>query len=248
MRGSTGRKENGVIVLHEGDRISTDTAYVAPVKFKIVAMTDSTDIRIGYAADQIIFSWHDDPDQLRIDGGPADGRYMKGVGRVPTKRWVEIELLVLPGSLRVAVDGKERYQTEADFSHVNEPLSIFQGAGSVIKVKSVTVETLSASTSSADHDSTAAAAAAAAPVADSATLDIKAFIDGTDIVQVTSAGLIWTHKDWAWPEKVTVNGVGWKPQHRNVLGTTGKLAFLRNVDLTRAQVLEKTGCGDCAGT
>jgi len=139
MKGSTGKTESGVIVLHEGDRIDTSAAFAVPVTFRITAMTDGTDIRIAYAADQMIFNWRPNETQLRIDGGPAGGRYLNGAGNIPKNQWVELTLEVLPDSLTIRVDGRQRYRTAADFSHVNQSLSIFQGEGSTVRVKSVLV-------------------------------------------------------------------------------------------------------------
>jgi hypothetical protein len=55
-------------------RRDTPQVFEAPVEFTIVAKTDSTN-RTGYAADQVMFNWELDPRQLRVDGGPAEGRY-----------------------------------------------------------------------------------------------------------------------------------------------------------------------------
>jgi hypothetical protein len=125
MQGKTSGKEPGVVLLRKGDRIATESSYKPPVAFRIVAQTESTDIRIGYAADQIIFNWQDDPNQLRIDGGPANGRHKPGAGAVPTKTWVTIGLVVRPDSMTISVDGEERQVVKADFSAVDQRLSIF---------------------------------------------------------------------------------------------------------------------------
>ena len=138
MRGSTGREANGSIVLQDPDRIDTDAAFRAPVTFKITLMTNG-DTRLAYAADQIIFNWPIDENQLRIDGGPAGGSALSGAGAIPKNKWVEITLTVLPDSLTIAVDGDMRYRVRNDFSHVNQSLSIFCASGSVVTVKSVIV-------------------------------------------------------------------------------------------------------------
>ena len=142
MRGDTSRHDpDGSIVLQGNERITTPQRFSPPVDFLIVAQTDSTNIRIAYAADQIIFNWEINPDQMRIDGGPANGRHTDGAGRIPVKQWVTIELTVLPDSMRILTDGKQRFFTNADFSQVNQSLTIFPQNGSTIKVKSVTEST-----------------------------------------------------------------------------------------------------------
>jgi hypothetical protein len=135
-RGDVDRRENGAIVLHDREKMYTADTFSPPVAFRIVAMTDSTDIRIKYAADQIIFNWSDNPNELRIDGGPAGGRHTAGAGKVPVKAWVEIDLVVLPDTMIISADGKERFRTNADFSQVDMPLLIFP-SGSVVRVKSI---------------------------------------------------------------------------------------------------------------
>jgi hypothetical protein len=136
MTGDTSRKEDDAIVLREGERISSREKFSTPVSFKIVAMTDS-DLRIGCAADQIIFNWKNRPTELRIDGGPANGRHRPGLGSIPVNEWVEIGVDVTRDRLRVHVNGKLITAWKANFSGMTFPVSVFQGDGSTIKVKSV---------------------------------------------------------------------------------------------------------------
>jgi hypothetical protein len=49
--------ENGIVILKQGDRIKTPETFTPPVVFRIVAETEKNDIRLAYAADQIIFNW-----------------------------------------------------------------------------------------------------------------------------------------------------------------------------------------------
>src|SRR5580658_10087818 len=59
------------IVLEGLDRLVSPDLFRPPVEITIVAKTDSTNLRIGYAADQVIFNWEENLDQLRVNGGPA---------------------------------------------------------------------------------------------------------------------------------------------------------------------------------
>jgi clan AA aspartic protease (TIGR02281 family) len=77
-------------------------------------------------------------------------------------------------------------------------------------------------------------------------LEIKAMIDGSDMITVTPAGLAWSHKSWQWPSVVQVNGVDWNPKLETILPSTGPLAFLKQVDLSGAKVLEQNGRGGIA--
>src|SRR5688572_27141740 len=55
------------IMLQEGDRLTTPGAFRPPVEINVLAKTDSTNIRLAYAADQLIFNWENDLEQLRVD-------------------------------------------------------------------------------------------------------------------------------------------------------------------------------------
>lgn len=137
VKGTNARVEKGVVFIKDPGRIQTPESFQPPIDFRVVVQTDSTNIRIAYACGQMIFNWEDNPDELRLDGGPADGRHQGGAGRVPVKQWVTIDMKVLPDSLTVFVDGKQRYQTAADFSKVSMPFAIFPAAGSTIQVRSI---------------------------------------------------------------------------------------------------------------
>ena len=48
-----------------------------------LAKTDSTNLRLAYAADDLVFNWESDPTTLRVNGGPANGKDKKGAGAIP---------------------------------------------------------------------------------------------------------------------------------------------------------------------
>jgi hypothetical protein len=136
MEGQTGGTDKGVVLLKRGDRIATVESFKAPVAFRMVVQTDSTDFRIAYAARQIIFNWETSESELRIDGGPASGHHKRGAGSVPKKTWVTIDLVVTADLMALSVDGELRHSVKADFSHVDEHLSILAHV-SPLMVKSV---------------------------------------------------------------------------------------------------------------
>ena len=73
-RGLNGKE----IVLNNDNRLVTPMTFKPPVEINITAKTDLTNLRIGYAADQVIFNWEMDPTQLRVVGGPANGKHNPG--------------------------------------------------------------------------------------------------------------------------------------------------------------------------
>lgn len=66
------------VQLKKNEAIATKATFTPPVDILIVAKTDSTNLRIGYAADQVIFNWERSQQHLRVDGGPANGKHKAG--------------------------------------------------------------------------------------------------------------------------------------------------------------------------
>jgi hypothetical protein len=133
------------IVLEGGDRLNTPNTFRPPVEITIVAKTDSTNLRIGYAADQVIFNWEMDREQLRVDGGPADGRHKAGAGSIPAGKFVTIRWLVTATNQAIYVGDRLRFEHSGDYSNINKCVSVFPAGGSKVTVKSISVRRLSSS-------------------------------------------------------------------------------------------------------
>ena len=127
-------------VLTGDARFTTPQTYRPPVEITIVAKTDSHDLRMSYAADQVIFNWADDKTQLRVDGGPADGQQQACARNIPTDKFVTIRWKVTPTEQSIYVDGQLRFLHSGDYSQINNYVSVFPAVGSVVTVKSVTVK------------------------------------------------------------------------------------------------------------
>lgn len=136
--------QNG-IVLEGRDRLNTPNTFRPPVEITIVAKTDSTNLRIGYAADQVIFNWEMNREQLRVDGGPAEGRHKAGAGSIPTGKFVTIRWLVTATNQSIYVNDKLRFEHSGDYSNINKCVSVFPAEGSKVTVKSISVKQLSPS-------------------------------------------------------------------------------------------------------
>lgn len=132
----------GGIVLTGNDRLSTPNTFRPPVEIRLVAQTDSTNLRLAYAADQIIFNWELDREQLRVDGGPADGCHKSGRGSIPMRKDVTIRWIVTPGSQSLYVDDDLRFEHLGDYTKVDRCVTVFPAAGSRVVVKSLQVKEL----------------------------------------------------------------------------------------------------------
>ena len=129
-----------------GQQLTTTCSFRPPVEITVVAKTEDTNLRLAYAADQIIFNWELDRSQLRIDGGPANGKHKMGAGAIPIREYVTVRWLVTPSMQSVYVDGELRFQDSGDYSEINRPVTVFAAEGSTIVVKSIVVRRLSQAT------------------------------------------------------------------------------------------------------
>jgi hypothetical protein len=130
------------IVLKDPERLSTLGRFKPPVEIVIVVKTDSTNLRMAYAADQVIFNWEIAREELRVDGGPADGRHKAGAGLIPPDKYVTIRWSVTPRHQAIYVDDELRYEQEGDYSGIDKIVSVFPAVGSRVTVKSIKVKQL----------------------------------------------------------------------------------------------------------
>lgn len=133
-------------VLTGNQRLSTPRAYRPPVEITVVAKTDSTNLRLAYAADQIIFNWELNQWQLRVDGGPANGHHKMGAGHIPKGKYVTIRWVVTTTHQAIFVDGQLRFEDAGDYSGINRPVTVFPANGSTVSVRSIMVRPIPDST------------------------------------------------------------------------------------------------------
>ena len=127
-------------MLQGDDRLSTPNTFRPPVAISIVAKTDSNNLRMSYAADQVIFNWEDNPTQLRVDGGPGNGQHKDGAGAIPAGKYVTIRWVVTPQHQAIYVNNELRFEHNGNYSAINKCVSIFPAMGSTVTVKSINVE------------------------------------------------------------------------------------------------------------
>jgi hypothetical protein len=131
------------VVLKGSDRFDTNRKYRPPVEITVVAKTDSTNLRLAYAANQIIFNWEQDQSQFRVNGGPADGLHKAGAGLIPAGEYVNIKWIVTEQYQEIYVNGESRYRHEGDYSQIDRFVSVFPANGSTVTLKDLQVQPLS---------------------------------------------------------------------------------------------------------
>ena len=129
------------IELTSKDCLTTPGTFQPPVEITIVAKTDSHDLRMAYAADQVIFNWGDNPHELRVDGGPANGLHKAEAGEIPTGKYVSIRWVVTANKQAIYVNNELRYEHQGDYSQINRAVSVFP-VDSKVTVKSIQVRRL----------------------------------------------------------------------------------------------------------
>ncbi|MGC3989864.1 MAG: hypothetical protein QM796_09345 [Chthoniobacteraceae bacterium] len=123
-------------------RVTTKASFRPPLEITIVARTDSKNLRMSYAADEVIFNWERNEDELRVDGGPANGDHQGGKGRIPTNTDVTIRWVVTQDSQQIYVNDDLRFEHHGDYARINNPISIFSGDDSKVTVTSIKTKPL----------------------------------------------------------------------------------------------------------
>lgn len=128
--------------LKADEMITTKATFKPPVEILVEAKTDSTNLRLGYAADQLIFNWELAKAQLRIDGGPAGGTAKNGAGLIPINKYVLVRWVLTPKKQSIYVDGQMRFEHSGNYADLDKPVSVFSAHGAVVTVKSLKVKQL----------------------------------------------------------------------------------------------------------
>ncbi|MCC6695193.1 MAG: carboxypeptidase regulatory-like domain-containing protein [Candidatus Hydrogenedentes bacterium] len=159
VRGCKVEQRDGHVVLTApfGDQfyIETKDQFRPPFRVKTRAMTDSLNLRLYYCGypGQMIFNWEAEGrhDELRISH-PKERRLVAGLwaategvkcnGAISPNEWHDIEWEIRADSMRVLVDGEERFAGEVDYSDCEGTLGIGPAWGSTVTVESFKVEVL----------------------------------------------------------------------------------------------------------
>jgi hypothetical protein len=140
-------KQEQEIVLKgpNGDRafILTAREYKPPFALRIVAKTDSKNLRLYYHLGMVIFNWEGNEEELRIhDPLTSEAIGVADKGKIEPDKYHDIVWEFYADGMRVLVDGKERARKLGDYEKLEAPLGIGPAFGSVITMKSFRVEPL----------------------------------------------------------------------------------------------------------
>jgi hypothetical protein len=156
------RRERGYMRLtspaNDNTWAMTIKEYATPLRIRLRARTDSTNIRLRYGFGGVIFNWEAGPDQLVIADllrpGERFEEFIHGKGRLSTAEWHDIVWEIDTGVTRVFADGKLLYTGAGDFSPLSAPVCVGPAWGSTVDVASLVIEPMkSADAAEPDRDS-----------------------------------------------------------------------------------------------
>ncbi|TLD70142.1 hypothetical protein FEM03_13185 [Phragmitibacter flavus] len=135
-------KRSKPVRLKDSGSITTQSSFKPPIEILVEAKTDSTNLRLSYAADQLIFNWERDRHQLRVDGGPANGRHKFGAGYIPENKYVKIRWVVTKDKQSIYVNEELRFEHSGDYGDIDKPVTVFTSRDAEVMVKSIKTKSL----------------------------------------------------------------------------------------------------------
>jgi len=129
------KPETDGVHVQPGLPLATSCLLSPPIKLKATVKASKGNLRLLAGADQIIFGWEINPGELRIDGGPANGRHLAKQGRIPTNSFFVVEQEITDKMMVVKIDGKERAKWFGDFSKIREQAGMFAAGNSQLTVR-----------------------------------------------------------------------------------------------------------------
>jgi|GEM_PF-2038437 len=114
---------DGIIIYNKENRegyLQTAESYHTPVIIRTRVKTDSWNVRLRFGSSgMVIFNWEVNPLELRVHD-PVKGNSFggTGLGRITPNQWHDFVWELLPGGMRIFVDGQLRYQNRASYSKV----------------------------------------------------------------------------------------------------------------------------------
>jgi hypothetical protein len=130
---------DGVYELRENGKLTTKKFFKPPIAFRLIAKTNTNNIRMKFVAHQIILGWEVDENDniLKFGGGLIGDRRVNGQGWIPSEEWVVIDIFAYPDRFAIVVNDSLRFSEPFDLRLIDEPFTIRQGFNSVVSVFSL---------------------------------------------------------------------------------------------------------------
>lgn len=112
----------------------------APFTMRVVAKTDSTNLRLYWHLGEIIFNWECSVRELRVHD-PATGK-QTGIhdrGFIEAGQWHEIVWTIDADAMQVVVNGDERFSSEGSYGGIEAAIGIGPCFGSTVMVRELEV-------------------------------------------------------------------------------------------------------------
>jgi hypothetical protein len=118
----------------------TPRTFRAPFTLRVVAKTDSTNLRLYWHLGEVIFNWECSVRELRVHD-PATGK-QTGIhdrGFIEAGAWHEIVWTIDADSMQVVVDGDERFSSAGSYAGIEAAIGIGPCFGSTVMVRELEV-------------------------------------------------------------------------------------------------------------
>jgi hypothetical protein len=115
-------------------------AFKPPFRFRAVAMTDSTNLRLYWHIGEVIFNWECSIRELRVhDPATREQWGIKDQGFLTPGEWHEVIWEIHPTSMQVIADGRQRFACEGEYGGITAPVAIGPCFGSTVTVRELEV-------------------------------------------------------------------------------------------------------------
>jgi hypothetical protein len=139
-RSADGLQLTGASRNHMNAAAITPRTFRAPFTLRVVAKTDSTNVRLYWHLGEIILNWECSVRQLRVhDPGTGRQRGIEDRGFIEVGAWHEIVWRIDAGGMRLVVDGEDRFAGNGHYAGIDAPLGIGPCFGSTVAVREFTV-------------------------------------------------------------------------------------------------------------
>lgn len=135
-----GLRLSGASRNHMNAAAITSRRFKAPFTLRLVAKTDSTNLRLYWHLGEVILNWECSVRELRVhDPATAQQWGIEDQGFVSIGEWHEIEWEVKADAMQLRVDGRPRFACEGAYGGIDAPLAVGPCFGSTVTVREFAV-------------------------------------------------------------------------------------------------------------
>lgn len=134
------KRADGTVIIQTG-MLVTEEEYAPPFTLRVIAQTDTTNIRLRYGRGMLIFNWEANPGELRYhDIRDGHAVAVAGEGKVDANAWHTMEWVVETNGCAIWVNGRKRAEFTGDYQGFNDLAGIESCHGANVSVRHFSVK------------------------------------------------------------------------------------------------------------